>query len=540
MIGGNLFKGRKKGFNLFLGFWLLILLLINIYWLSLDKLPPAWDQAAHLKSMVLVNHWIKGQFWGSFRDLIGSFWGYPPLIYFIGGIWSWFFGLGITKITFLNTLFLIGAVIVVYKLAKEISKSNKVALLSAVIFSLLPVIGDISRNMLLDLPLLVWVGWGLYFWLKSNKLKKTGYAWGLLIMLILASLTKINGFLYFIPIGVLLLIDGFREGWVFWRRLLFGGLIYVLSVGWWWIIGWSNIYQYLTGLAGQGESLTDPMNLMEWKTWIHYLKLFFLHQAGPIVALFLGVFLWWVPKENKKNKKLLLWLLIVYVLFTIIKNKDFRFTLPLLMPVSIWIAWGLVEFGKRLSKNIYKLILILLLIWMSFNFLENGFNWPIKKPLIVSTPTFLFGDVDWVGFDDYPVRGVKKETWPMEKIVHDLSKEVKNDLKTKNVLVLINIEEFNDNNLTLYKTMVNENKLNFVSVGLVDQFNNENEIKKLIDKSDYLLVPERDYEAAPFYVVNLKAYNQVKDWAWVNKDSFETLEEYILPNSKKVYFLKKR
>ena len=527
---------KKKWIKLILGGWILFLVLTNIIWLYLDKLPPAWDSAAHLKSIVLVNQGLRGQFEGSFKELLGSFWGYPPLVYFLGGAWGLITGLKIDTLVFLNTIFLVGVIFGVYKLAKEIVKEEKVAIISVIIFSLFPVVGEISRSMLLDLPLLVWVVWGLYFWLKSEDLKITKYAWGLLIMLVLASLTKLNGFLYFIPIGILILIKGFKDINI-WLKLMIGGVFYGVAVGWWWLLNWNNIYQYLTGLAGQGEKLTDPMNLGQWQTWIHYFKLLFLHQIGPITTILLLVFGWFVPK-SRENKKVIWWTIIVYVIFTIIKNKDFRFTLPILIPMAIWLGWGLIEFGKKISKNIAVIIMVLSLIWLGFNFWENAFSWPIKKPLVISTKSLLFEDIDWVGFDDYPVRSVNQEIWPVETIINDLIIETDNKL-TVNMLGLIDLEELNNSNLNLYKLMLDRNEINIETLGGITKEFKQEEIREIVNINNYFLVPEENYEAAPFYVTHLKVNNQFRDWIWENIIEFEVIREYQLPNQKKIYLLKK-
>ncbi|MPM30235.1 hypothetical protein SDC9_76783 [bioreactor metagenome] len=484
------------------------------------------------------NYFLKGEFWGNFLVLLRVFWGYPPLVYFFSSLWSIIFGVSIAKITLVNTLFLVGAILGVYFLAKEISRNNLVALFSAVLFSLFPVIGDISRNMILDLPLLVWVVWGWYFWLKSNDLKNIKYAWLFWLMIVLSSLTKLNGFLYLIPALLILFFKSLKDINIF-LKLVIGGLIYIVFVGWWWIGNWSSIYQYLTGLAGQGEALTDPMNLLEWQTWIHYLKLMVLHQIGP-VTFFVGLFLaFWVPKKEKKNVWLLIVAVLIYIIFTIIKNKDFRFTLPILAPMAIWMAWGGVELIKKINKFFGLFIFILLISWLSFNFIENGFGWPIKKTVVLASKLPILGDVEWIGFDDYPVRAINKSVWPNEKIVNDLSEEVKGEDQTKNVLMLVNIEELNDNNLSLYKTILKQEKIEFGSVGIINQFNNDEEIENMIKNFDYVLVPEINYEASPFYSINFKALGQARDWVWTNRDKFETLREYKLPNQKNIFLMKK-
>lgn len=476
-----------------LWFWVFILVLGNVIWLSLDTNPPAWDQAAHLKGVILVNQWLKGEFNGGFLELIRSFWGYPPLIYFMGGFWSLLVGTGVNQITYLNTLFLILGVFGIYKLS-----GNK--LLPAILFSLFPVIYDTSRNLLLDLPLTVWVIWGLYFWLN-----KKDFGW--LLMLILASLTKLNGFIYFLPMILISLKENYKNK-EFLMKLVIAAALYIVSVGWWWGINWQNIWQYLNGLAGQGEKLTDPMNIFSGITWIHYFKLFFLHQLGPITALF---FLFFAKKENKK---LIWWLVINYIIFTIIKNKDFRFTMPLLAVIAVWFGWGL----EKLKQ---KWVVALILIWMSFNYIENSYNWPIKKPIVFSTPTYLLGNVDWINFSDYPVREYRNVIWPNLEILSDIVEP-----KSK-LLVLINLAELNDNTLNLYRLMTGKN---YIQIHGVDQW-------QKID-FDYILLPNLKTQSAPFYDTQLRLRQEVIKNIWENIDNYEKIAEYTLPNGGAISLLR--
>lgn len=505
-------KMNIKSTKIWLWGWVGFLVIGNIVWLNLDKLPPAWDQAAHLRSIVLTSQWLRGQFWGNFSDLIKSFGGYPPLIYFIGGL------MGYKLSIYLNTIFLIAGIIGVYKLALIISKDKQSSLISAVIFSLFPVIYDISRNMLLDLPLLVWVVWGLYFMIKKKES-------GVLVMLILGSLTKLNGFLYFGPMVLFLVIENYKEK-QFWMRAVIGAAIYSMAVGWWWILNFSNIYNYLTGLAGSGEKLTDPMNLLDWQTWIHYFRLFFQHQVGPITALVFLIF------SKKENKKLIWWTILTYVVFTIIKNKDFRFTMPLLVPVAVWIGWGINPLpgeyrGVPLEKRgLKKVILIMLLVWLGFNYVENSFNWPFKKPVVVSTPTFLIGDINWINFSDYPVREYRQSIWPQKEIMETIAADWGNDSFVR-VLMLMNIAELNDNNLRLESERLEKSN---IEIRGVFEWNE-------LDFS-YIILPDLETTVAPFYDVELEKRNRVVKEIFDNRDKYEWLREFKLPNGGRVYLVK--
>lgn len=494
--------------------WLLFLVGVNVVWLLIDKTPPAWDQAAHIRSVVLASNYFSGSFWGSFVDLIRSFGGYPPLIYLIGGLWASIFGVGVAEISFLNIIFLMLAIIGVYRLAKE----NELAVL---VFSLMPVIYDISRNFLLDLPLTVFVVWGLYFWIKSEDLKKDKYSFSLLVMLILASLTKLNGFIYFAPIGLWILFNNLKRVEV-WMKLVIGGAIYLLAVGWWWGINFSNIYQYLTGLAGQGEKLTDPMNLLDWVTWIHYFRLFFLHQVGPVLAI-VAVISWIKIPKTGENKKMIFWVIAVYVIFTIIRNKDFRFTMPILPVVALWL-------GDWLSKIKYKWMTYIFIVYLFFNFVENSFGWPLKKPVQMITPTFLMGDVDWLNFTDYPVRSTNRVVWPTEKIAEKMV-----ELEIGKLLVLVNTAEINDNNIKMYRDMLTDegDKVLEMHSAYVSNFNDWQNFEAV-------LVGGKDFEPAPFYAVNLEYLKQSRDFIWQNPERFELVGEYYLPSGESVYLMRVR
>jgi hypothetical protein len=81
--------------------------------------------------------------------------------------------------------------------------------------------------------------------------------------------------------------------------------------------------------------------------------------------------------------------------------------------------------------------------------------------------------------------------------------------------------------------------LEFGSVGIISQFYNEEEIENMIKKFDYVLVPEENYEASPFYSINVKALDQARDWIWMNQNKFEMLKEYQLTNQKNIFLMKK-
>lgn len=455
------------------------------------------------------------------------------MIYLMGGMWTLIVGVGVDRITFLNSLFLVVTMVGIYKLTEELTKKKLMAVGATIMFSLIPVIFDISRNMLLDLPLLGWVVWGLYFLVKSEDLQKWRYAWGWWLMLVAASLTKINGLIYFAPMVVWLTFRWLKNKKIG-LNLAILGLVYVIAVGWWWAINWQNIYGYLTGLASQGEKLTDPMNLWEWQTWLHYFKLFFLHQLSPIPTIIFLVSCWHIDKVRLKNMGLLiLFLGMNYVVFTAIKNKDFRFTMPLLPVVAIFMMVGLKEWWNK-NKKISIVLSSVLGLWLGMYFLSTSFEWPTKKPASVITKTFLMGEIDWINITDYPVRSFKTTVWPQEKILTDLDTLSKTRGKKLSTLVLINKEEVNDNNLGMYKELASSQAFEPGSVGSRIAFESEGQIRVLLSGFDAFLVPDQTFDPAPFYGVNLEAYRQARDYVWEHLEDYRIVTEYAVWGDKKL------
>jgi type I restriction enzyme R subunit len=101
------------------------------------------------------------------------------------------------------------------------------------------------------------------------------------------------------------------------------------------------------------------------------------------------------------------------------------------------------------------------------------------------------------------------------------------------------LEKLNDNNLILYNELVNKKEV-FESVGMVEKFNNEEEIRNLVSKFDYYLVPDNNYDLAPFYVINLEACNQTRDYLLSQKESFELVNTYTILGDKKLFLMRNR
>jgi len=81
--------------------------------------------------------------------------------------------------------------------------------------------------------------------------------------------------------------------------------------------------------------------------------------------------------------------------------------------------------------------------------------------------------------------------------------------------------------------------MNFESVGTKSRFESEEEIKTLVDSVDYILVPDKTYDSAPFYVINLEANNQTIDYILNRKEEWQLVNTYKIFNGKDLFLFRK-
>ena len=169
-------------------------------------------------------------------------------------------------------------------------------------------------------------------------------------------------------------------------------------------------------------------------------------------------------------------------------------------------------------------------------FINNSFGWPVKNWQVTSS-TFLIGDVEWLGLDDYPVSPARPRPWPNEKIIKKMY-EMSLVSSKKNCLVVVNWAEINDNNLKLQRDLVSirgSEHVEFFSTGMRANFENQQEIEEFMKNYDLALIPGKEIDPAPFYSVNLLSLKQARDWIWQNPDSWKLEGEYNIPGNEKVY-----
>ncbi|HWP93465.1 MAG TPA: glycosyltransferase family 39 protein [Thermodesulfobacteriota bacterium] len=387
--------------------YLLLLFLVSLYGINIysltsgDSAPPMWDEAVHLRdSLVYYNilgnpsqvnlEVIKDLINKSEQyPLIRPSGYYPPLVPISTSFWYFVFGTSAKVAIMSNMIFIFILVFSVYKIGTLMFDRN-VGLLASVLILLFPIILKHSVIYYLDLPLTAMVALGTFFILKSNYFQNTkfsvisGFCFGL------GMLTKWT-YLFFVlgPLGYLAFRafypatsqEGALERAYHFKKVLRNIALFVLAS----IVTFGPYYfPILPALIGEtlrfsgGPIAHGPDSLLSYASVYFYPAALWNDMITPVgLVLFIAGLVLLLFSNSKQKTLLSIWILIPYCIFTfLIQNKQPRYMMPWLIPISFLISFFLIEVGSvkvldgRFGLKRYAISLFLILFSILF-FREN-------------------------------------------------------------------------------------------------------------------------------------------------------------------------
>ena len=386
-------------------------------WFFLDKSIPSWDQADYLTGTLnylqgLQNpDFLNGEWWQSLWLLSSKI---PPFTYIVTGLIQGTYGKGYEEATLVMLGFSAVLILSVYGLGK-ILFSDSVGLWAAALCQVMPGLYRYRLEFLLDYPLTAVVTFSFFcltLWFftgykhttaRKNKIFPStppiflaiafGLSFGLALMV------KQTALFFLITPIIWVVITTIRKG--FWGRLLqLIGAIFLstLVFGWWYRTNWlliltSGKRATLDSAIAEGDA---PLNTLDaWTFYWHQLP-YQVSLPLLLVPIF-SLLLYWGKtkvrrtrgrergKEGVELPMALRWLAIFliggYFLSCLNPNKDFRYVLPYLPVVSVFLAYGLTRFqglwGRRIRCWTFGLAIILMLFNL-FPIVGTPGNWVTK------------------------------------------------------------------------------------------------------------------------------------------------------------------
>ena len=335
---------------LFLGFALVYTLILLF---NLTKTPIQWDEVSHLNGGSLLYFGFYGKFVGN------AF--YPPLFDALTFISFKVFGISLFTGRLFSVVFAILSLWAVFELAHYMY-DGKVALLSAVMLGLMPGFFWLSGCALLETALMFFVMVSLlcfYRWLTVHQDR----------MLVLSGLALGLGFLVkyqMLIAGVIMLLSIFLLA----RKQLkfaFKNFSLTIATAVVVVIPWVAIaYQvYKNALLDQwlyALQVGNPARSV-YSTRFPVPLFYFIEMVWPYsdfhpISVFLYVLglaglVLMVWRHRREDKFILLWFAVIFVFFTFISNREWRYVTPLFPVLAISASTAILTLGGAL-RNVQK------------------------------------------------------------------------------------------------------------------------------------------------------------------------------------------
>lgn len=337
----------------------------NLIWLARDTLPPSWDQAAHADHCLTYFRLFGEPLKLSLTKLLAVSSYYPPFFYVSTVPMSFLFGFSPDVLAATELVFLLILVFAVFKIGEHLF-GPAAGTGAAVLIALCPVVFGLSREILLDLPVMAMVALTQYAILKTRAGTDRQTSWFLGLALGLSVLIKWTAII-FVAGSFLVAIAGEIKR----RRPPAGRVLVslatvllialVVALPWYAANRAGIAAGAVNSLSSDAAREGDPSDL--WNSFLYYWKALERHLVSRPLGIFMLLGLAaFVPLARKRVGALaflLAWALPAFLVFLVLPNKDGRYIAPLLAVPAVLSAAGLNSLRPVLLKRAAWSLLVL-------------------------------------------------------------------------------------------------------------------------------------------------------------------------------------
>jgi 4-amino-4-deoxy-L-arabinose transferase-like glycosyltransferase len=490
---------------------------VNALWLARDTRPPVWDMALH-QSYAL-------QYTAGYADHTGAYWersgNYPPLVHVIIALFFMLLGRTSDVASLSNlpaSLLLFWSV---YALALDLA-GKIAARWACLLAALVPYLMWMSRETILDYWLAAWLGLFLVLLRRTRGFSDRRASLALGVVAALGLLTK--WFFAAFAVWPAVYVCGRARPWRLpesARNLSDSVLIAGGLAGAWYLPKLPGLARHFAANMQIGAQEGEPA-VLTWQSWIYYFRLLEGYQLlGILFALLLlsAGFVW--------GKRLLRdgWFLVSalsggWIVMTMLRTKDPRFTMPLLGPLCIVCGAWLQSWKPSLKGAAAKAALVSLLMLQGYA-VHFGVSWLPEEAVIAKGYQ---GSLQWnwnffLQHYFHILGPPRREDWQQAAIVRRIAEHARTSGIQPALAVIPDLPRFNAANFLLSARLQKE-------ALQVDHPQSAARGVGSFDDFTYVVMSEGD-QGMPWTTTQSRALNQI---VVDHPQVFRLLETYRLPN----------
>ena len=376
-------------------------------WASIDRHPPEWDYANHLERALECHRTLANPAADRFGEIMGASAFYPPLAICTAG--ALYFAFPVTTLTpqAVMLLFLGVAMFSVYGIGRTVADPTT-GLLAAFFLGTAPFVVYSLLNFQLDLPLMAMVALALYALILTERFSRPGWTAALGLVWGLGLLTKPTFPVY--ALAPLLWTVG-QAAWSGrrWRRFvglgLAGAIAVVVALPWYSsrLLGLPLQFMNRSFKFAEQEGHAPTLSSV---ALLFYPTNFPTHFGFLAALCFVGG-LWALRRFREHRAVLWIAALAPFVLITLIRNKNPRYSLPALAAAAVVAALG----ARALPLLVRRVAVGACVVAAALQVSMTAFGLPALPPVPGQTIPYVIA---------YPP---SRADWQHARILEDISRE---------------------------------------------------------------------------------------------------------------------
>jgi 4-amino-4-deoxy-L-arabinose transferase-like glycosyltransferase len=428
---------------------------LHCVWFLSDTRPPVWDMALH---QTYALNYLQGQMLEP--DAPVKLWAmsgnYPPFVHLVIAFVFWILHAGphIAALANIPATFLLFWA--TYQLANDFAGSLA-ARWACILVALVPYLIWISRETILDYWLSALFTASLVFLHRSQGFRSR--PWSLLFGLLLGIGMWTKWFFAGLILAPLVYVFMNFRLWKdsdrlthFFETLLLGGVVAAP----WYLPNISRLIRYFGENAGYGAREGEPA-VLSFQSLLYYLRLLEGYQLFGILfgILVAGCFFCWRRKLLREGRFLAFSIVGGWLVMTLLRTKDPRFTMPLIGLLMILPGAWIQSWRKTATSLGMKIVLVAVLCIQAY---AANFGISRLPKRVVILPGYQ-GSMRWdwnLYLQDYfgifgPPR---REDWKQNVILQRLADDAQKRAVKSSLALIPDMPWFSEGNFKLYSRML--------------------------------------------------------------------------------------